>query len=78
MVKRKRCLRCQINYFNFLYPKNRLTYQREDDLGTCKVCYFCQYKVMSKNMSTWHRKPGESFRKVVFKNKLEIIKHLLT
>jgi len=76
-IKPKTCFKCKIEYPNLMYPKNRMKYQRPDDLGTCKNCYICTYKTWAKNKSAWLYNPVTGkFNKIEFKSKWEIIKRL--
>jgi hypothetical protein len=78
VLKSKKCFTCKRNYPNFIFPINKVIYQRPDDLGTCKVCKFCTYKQWSKNMYAWlYSQDIKKFQRIDFKTKLQIIKKLL-
>ena len=75
----KKCFTCDRRYPLFLFQKDKMKYQRPYDKGRVKVCRICCYKQWSKDKSAWlYDFEIGKFQEVVFKNKWQIIKRVLS
>jgi len=74
----KKCFYCNINYPLFMFSKNKMKYSRPNDKGRVKSCRVCNYKHWSKDGCAWQfNYDSGKFQQTIFKNKLEILKHVL-
>lgn len=75
VIRFKKCFTCKSTYPNFMFLKNNSTYQRPDDLGTCKNCRICTYKQLVDNY-LWVR-INSKFQKIEFKTFWDKLKFVL-
>jgi hypothetical protein len=77
LFSRKKCHICNKKLLNILFQKNSRFYKLKSDLNTCRVCRFCTFKTWFKDMHTWkYSHEDNKFVKIIFNNKIEIIKKI--
>lgn len=74
----KKCFSCGWKLPLFLFQKDKMKYQRPSDKGRVRCCRVCTYRKWIKEGEAWlYDFEIGKFQKVVFKNKMEILKRLL-
>ena len=74
----KRCYACEFLLPLFMFSKNNRKYQNATNKGRNYICRICNYKRWNKDKCAWlFNHNTNKFEKLIFKNKLEIIKKTL-